>query len=270
MTHFIIVKSDGRTEPFSLEKYKRSLQRANISQRHIKEVIKKIKPFLKEGMTTQQLYKKTFALLKGLERVCASRYSLKEALRLLGPSGFPFEILVSMLLQIQGYKTKLDQFLDGKCVRHEFDVLAYKDGACTMVECKFHNKVGIKSDVKITLYMKARFDDVAKVTKKVGVCLIATNTQFTSQAIEYGECVGIQLLAWAYPKNNGIEKLIERNSLYPITVLTHLKNNVRKTLLNAGVIFCKDLLMRKSLLEKEGLSEKNIDDIIGECDALCP
>jgi len=270
MSTFYIIKSDGRTEPFSLEKYKRSLQRASVSQRHIKEVIKKIKPFLKKGMTTQQLYKKTFSLLRGLERACASRYSLKEALRLLGPSGFPFEILISTLLQLQGYKTKRDEFLNGKCIRHEFDVLAYKNGRCTMVECKFHNKVGTKSDVKTVLYMKARFDDVAAVTKKLGDCLIATNTQFTSQAIKYGDCVGIKLLAWAYPKNNGIEKLIERSSLYPITVLTHLKKSDRQKLLDAEVIFCTDLLANKLMLKNKGLTEKNINDILKECDTLCP
>lgn len=265
-----VTKSDGRQEPFSMAKFERSLKRAGVPKEHIRQVFGKIMPQIKPGISTQELYKETYQTLATLEQTCASRYSLKQALRMLGPSGFPFELLVGQLLEYQGYTTVRDQYIDGKCVSHEIDIVATKGDETMMVECKFHGRIGIKSDVKVTLYMKARFDDIAaKESNKITQCMIATNTQFTSEAISYAECVGLTLLAWGYPHNKGLESLIEENKLYPITVLSNIKKHDLAALIAAGIIFCKDLIENRQLLESKGLRPPVISDIIRQCKDLC-
>lgn len=62
------------------------------------------------------------------EQALAIRYDLKRALMELGPSGYPFEKLISDLLRKFGYRTKTNLTLQGKCVSHEIDVIAEKDG----------------------------------------------------------------------------------------------------------------------------------------------
>lgn len=266
----LIKKASGETEQFSLEKYRRSLQRAGASAKEIERITQTIVPQLYQGITTKELYAKTFAELKERTPTCASRYSLKQALRLMGPSGFPFEQLVARVMEHQGYTVKTDLNMQGKCVTHEIDaLLTHKDKSQILVECKFHNRYGLKSDVQTSLYVKARFDDVNAVQKKpLAGCMLVTNTKFTPDAIQYGECAGLTLLAWGYPHKKGLETAIEQYALYPITVLTQLKPYERSTLFKAQIVLCKDLIAKHNTASL-GIPKKRLAVIAQECAQLC-
>ncbi|MCH5685183.1 restriction endonuclease [Niabella sp. W65] len=80
----------------------------------------------------------------------------------LGPTGFPFEKLTAAILESMGYSTRTGVIVPGHCVKHEIDVIATKEEHHIMVECKFHNRQGFVSDVKIPLYIQSRFLDVEK------------------------------------------------------------------------------------------------------------
>ena len=77
----------------------------------------------------------------------------------LARDGFPFEKFVARLFNVWGYDTITDQTVMGSCVDHEVDVVAWKGNDLAMVEAKFHNEFGLKSDSKVVLYVKARYDD---------------------------------------------------------------------------------------------------------------
>ena len=115
---------------------------------------------MKDGMHTSEIYGHAFALLRKHSMPMAIKYSLRRALSELGPDGFPFEKYVAKIFEAWGYETLTDQTVLGVCVTHEIDVVAWNKEKLMMVEAKFHNELGIKSDVKIALYMKARFDDL--------------------------------------------------------------------------------------------------------------
>jgi hypothetical protein len=266
-----IIKSSGSTEPFSLEKYHRSLRRTGVPEEKIQEILVQLQPIIHDRMTTHELYSKTYQLLRNKQAALASRYSLKNALRLLGPSGFPFEQLIAKLLHVEGYAVKRNVIMQGRCVSHEIDVVAEQNHTVMIVECKFHNRVGLKSDVRIPLYTKARYDDIVatKPATPVTHCMLATNTQFTSDAIEYGTCVALRMLAWGFPLNEGLEILIERFGLYPITVLTNLRARDRAILLHEGILLCTDLIEQKHQLASMGLSKNTVDRLIEETRALC-
>lgn len=267
--NFFIIKGSGEQEQFSPEKYRRSLKRAGLPDKEIDAIWKIIAPELHAKMSTRELYKRTYQLLEHKERSKASLYSLKEALRLLGPTGFPFEKLVAKILEHEGYTVKVGVILQGKCVKHETDILADKNGEHTLVECKFHHLAGVKTDVNTAMAVKARFDDIYAVHQRpISNCMLVTNTQFSHDAIQYGECSQIRMIAWNYPLDRGIAYFIEKYALYPITVLTHLRQDDAKQLLTTGIILCKELVEHPDKLLELGTPPHIVDQLIHEAQTL--
>ena len=155
-----VTKYSGEKAPFDMEKLRQSLQRSGAKEKVIDAVVEQVLPILYEGISTKEIYKKAFALLRKKERPAAARYNLKKALLQLGPTGFPFELYVAELLKAKGYETRTGQIVQGNCVQHEVDVIAQKAEKHFMVECKFHSDQGRRCDVKIPLYIQSRFKDV--------------------------------------------------------------------------------------------------------------
>lgn len=247
-TTITIKKNNGEIEVFSFDKLNTSLKKSGAKDAEIDEIFEKLKYKLYDGMTTQKIYKMAFKLLKKVNHFYASKYSLKKAVFDLGPTGHPFEKLVSALLRQKGFETEVSVILNGECVTHEIDVLAEKDGISYAIECKFHSHTKTVSNVKVPLYINSRFLDIQKVwnqsekTTKLEQGWLVTNTRFTEDAINYAKCVGLQLMSWDYPKGNGISNNIDRFGLYPITALTVLKQYEKKQLIEKDIILITELL----------------------------
>ncbi len=274
--HIYIKKNNGEMELFSFEKLKRSLQSTGASKEVIDTIILGIYPIIHDGMSSNEIYKKAFTLLKKQNKVCASRYSLKRALFDLGPTGYPFERLVGALLKEKGYKTNVSVLLKGECVSHEIDVLAEKDGIVYAIECKFHSDAKASSNVKTPLYINSRFLDIQKQwnTNSNNVThlkqgWLVTNTRFTEDAINYAKCVGLTLLSWNYPINNGLKENIDSHALYPLTTLTTLTKKEQHELINKDVILVKELISASSKMKKIGLSDNRIKLVLDEVQKLC-
>ena len=270
-----IKKKSGEIEPFSIDKLKNSLKNSGASTEEIEKVIINITPELYDGISTNLIYKKAFRLLKKHNRIYASKYSLKRAIFDLGPTGYPFEKLVSALLKQKGYKTKIGEILKGACITHEIDVLAEKDGNIYAIECKFHKDSSAVSNVKIPLYINSRFIDVQKTwnnsekTTHLKQGWLVTNTRFSKDAIDYAKCVDLTLLSWDYPKNNGIKKNIDTYGLYPITTLTSLTKKEKTHLIEKEVILVKELSKNPGSLDQLSLSEKQKASVLVEIQMLC-
>jgi hypothetical protein len=71
---------------------------------------------------------------------------------------------------------------------------------------------------------------------------LVTNFLFSSEAIQYGRYKGLKLIGWAYPINQGLERLIEEKKLYPITILRGIETYTRRRLTVAGLLMCQNLL----------------------------
>ena len=167
----------------------------------MKKISDHIESELVDGMTTADIYRHAFDLLATGFRSAAHKYSLRRAITDLGPAGYPFEKFVADLFRARGFEAVTDQIVRGKCVEHEVDVVAWKDKELVMVEAKFHNEPGIKSDLKVALYVKARTDDLSLSefdfggkTRKLTQGILVTNTKFTQKAIEYAACEGLRLV----------------------------------------------------------------------------
>lgn len=272
----LIRKASGEMEEFSSDKLRRSLEKAKASSATIDKIVGHILEELKNGDKTSDIYKHAFSLLSENERPAADRYHLKHALMELGPSGHPFERFVGELLKAQGFSVEVGTTVEGICVSHEIDVTAQKDNRHIMVECKFHNQPGVKSDVKVALYVQARFEDVAKKWQqepshgqKFHEAWLVTNTKLTTDAIRYASCVGMTAIGWHYPENNSLEHLIEQYNLHPLTCLTTLNDAQKQQLLDQGLILCKDIVDHQTALQQIGLNESGVNQVIQETKELC-
>ena len=102
-----VKKSTEEIEPFSIQKLKQSLQSCGATKNEVNTIINQMQPSIYDGISSNEIYKKAFSILKRINKISASRYSLKRALFDLGPTGYPFERLVGALLKEKGYKTKV-------------------------------------------------------------------------------------------------------------------------------------------------------------------
>ena len=267
-----VKKYSGKKVKFSIAKLSLSLIRAGADKAMVDTIVKKVSEELYHGISTKEIYNRAFMLLKGKNRYLASKYKLKRAIYELGPTGFPFERFVSRVLKYSGYITETNIILSGKCVTHEIDVIAKKENVTTPIECKYHNEQGLKCNIKIPLYINSRYLDVKanyKGNNKLGTGWVVTNTKFTKDAIQYGNCSGLYLLSWNYPVGNGLKDRIDRLGLYPITVSTLLTKREKQFLINRDIILCRDLKGDTFFLGQLGVSDIRKKKILLEINKLC-
>ncbi len=269
-----IIKSTGEREAFDPTKLEASLIRAKASEAARSEIIGHVMKELKEGMSTSQIYKHAFFLLSKTESHAAVRYSLRRAVMDLGPSGFPFEKFIAEIFREKGFEVMTGQLVKGTCVEHEIDVVAYNENKLIFVEAKFHNGLGLKSDVKIALYVKARFDDLYGKKynfggeRELSEGWLVTNTKFSKTAIEYGTCAGLRMIGWNYPSVDNLQDLIEDAGLHPLTSLTTLSITDKAALLRQGIVLAKTLIADTSYLEAIGLSTGRMQNVLNEIKIL--
>ena len=275
MLDFYIKKANGEKEIFYYRKLEDSLRKIGADEEVIKEIVLEINKNIHDGITTDEIYKKAFSILKRKQKTVAIRYSLKKAVAMLGPTGFPFEKYVAEIFKDQGYETLNGIIVKGKCAEHEIDVVAWKEDKLIFVEAKFHTDFGAKSDLKVALYVKARYDDILGLSFNFGgkdrilnEGWIITNTKFSTAAIQYGECQRLNMVGWNYPLGNNLHNMIERAELIPLTALTSLTTGEKNKFIEQGIVLSKSLLDEK-LLKSFMFDDLKISKIREEVFLLC-
>lgn len=266
---FTVIKANGQKEPFSEEKVLHSMQRAGVPRELQPEALNHIKQTLKDNISTVEIYRHiTEYLGRSPFPFVKAKYSLKQAIMLMGPTGYPFEDYISLILSEMGYQTEVRQILMGKCVGHEIDVIAEKDGKRAIVEAKFHNNPGVRSDVHVALYTKSRFEDL-KVKHTLDESWIVTNTKTTTDAIAYAECMGMRTISWSYPEVDNLRDLIEKFKLYPITSLTTLTPGQKKVMIDNHIVTCKQVQTDQKLLDRLYLTAQDKKKVLEEVKYMC-
>ncbi len=270
-----ILKANGEREIFDEEKLRYSLFHAGATEEAVEQVMSHILPELHDDMTTNDIYRHAFSILQKISKPIARSYSLRRAVMDLGPSGFPFEDFIARVLEAKGYKCQTRQTVLGECVAHEVDVVAYNEKELIMIEAKFHNGLGTKSDLKVVLYIKARFDDLrgnvfdyGGSNRHVTDCWLVTNTKFSSTAIHYGLCNNLTMIGWNYPENAGLQEMIENEALHPVTCLVSLSTADKKTLLEKRIVLCSDVKKHPKLLNEFLGKNFNIEPVMNEINEL--
>ncbi|MBK8967046.1 MAG: ATPase [Lewinellaceae bacterium] len=276
MNNIQITKASGESADFEPAKLEQSLRRAGAGQHQAETITRAIEAQLREGMTTGEIYRMAKRMLRKEARHTAARYSLKRALLDFGPSGFPFEQYIAQLLKADGYSVEHGLLRQGHCILHEIDVLAQMDSHVVVGECKFHNRQNLVCDVKVPLYIHSRFRDL-----KAGFLSaptwnghnieswIFTNTRFTDDASQYGQCAGMHLVSWNWPPNGSLRDWVDRSGLHPVTCLTTLTRREKDLLLEKKVVLVRELLANRQLLKTMRVATGRIPRIIEEAELVC-
>jgi hypothetical protein len=270
----LVRKSSGELEKFDTEKLRQSLINSGASVEIADRVLTHILEEIRNNVPTSQIHSHATFLLHKFQKPSAVRYSLKKAIMDLGPTGFPFEDYVAEILKSRGFNTHTRQILTGHCVTHEVDVVAHNDKKLILAEVKFHNEPGVRSDVKVALYVKARFDDLRGIPFDYGLKRpfdegwLITNTKFTSTALDYGMCNQINMISWNFPKHGNLRELIEDGNLHPVTCLRTLSLASARELIAQGIVLCKQLKDNPYPLNTIGLNQTDISLILEEINSL--
>ncbi|MET6996762.1 ATP cone domain-containing protein [Chitinophaga defluvii] len=271
-----VTKSTGAVVPFSAEKVRKSLKKAGATSAITEEIIQELYKQIYPDMPTKKIYNIAFQLLKNTAHPAAARYKLKQAIFELGPSGFPFEQFIAALFQHANFTVATNQLINGHCVKHEVDVTAFKSNRLHMIECKYHQQAGTHCDVKVPLYIDARFKDIRKKWEASGdkktegyQPWLVTNTRFTTDALQYGQCTGLHLLSWDFPFGKGLKDIIDNAGLYPITCLTTLSRNEKYRLLEKGIVLCQTLAEQPEKLKIADVPLQRRAIAIQEVENLC-
>jgi len=271
----VIVKADGSKETFDPSRLVFSLRRAGAGEHAARRITETITNTIVPGVTSREIYSRAFALLRREARPVAARYALRRALLELGPTGHPFEDFISHLHRAEGWQVETRKTIRGKCVSHEVDFYASypKENTFLAAELKYHNDPGYKTDLKVARYVKSRFDDIFSCDPSIRACpidrgLLVTNTKFTSEAIAYATCAGVELLGWDYPANESLFVRMSRALVYPITTLTGLSRTEKRLLVGRGVIAVDEIARDRRLLDPLRLSSERIGELFAEIEGL--
>ena len=268
-----IIKSSGEKVEFDAQKVKASMMRSGADQKTADAVLGDLKKQLHSGMTTKQVYRIVFDELKKRKSCIACRYDLRNALLRLGPAGYKFEKYVASILNAYGYDAHVpDDEIEGSCVMHEVDVVAEKDNRNIFIEAKFRNRFNDVVNLKDTMATWARFLDLVDGSA-VGKCQhfdeawIVTNARFSDRARQFGICKGIHMIGWNIPQERTFAQMVDRNAVYPVTVLDDLTQAELDKLSNQGIMLCKELteIDSNELQAKLDVSEPRVLELIKMC-----
>lgn len=269
----LLVKADGTKELYEPHKLRASLIKSGAGSHSADKVLTDVSNFIeeqiKEGRKSEigvsELYRVAFECLKKYAGDAALRYSLKRSLFELGPTGFPFEKYIAEIFKTQGFETLTGQMVMGSCVPHEVDLVAWNADKLIMGEVKYHNDPASKTDLKVALYVSARYSDIKQnvfeyggVIRKPSEWYLITNTKFTDTAITYATCNGVTLLSWTFPEDGNLHDLIEDTKSHPVTCLSALDTNQKKMLIDKNVILCRQLFQNTDLMKELKFSKETI------------
>lgn len=285
-----VTKAHGQKEPFSFEKVYQSALSAGASVPVAQDIAEIIQSKVRPGMSTWEIFKRIKDLLTSRSPQTAIRFSLKEGIRKLGPSGYPFEKYIQAIFAKNSFVTEASQEIPGGCTHYEIDFLAYLQSkpaagfpfnyrnSLFVGECKYHCQPGTRVDLDVALAHYALFLDIqkgplAKRPKLKSLTfrpILVTNTKFTDQAVEYGTCAGLDLWGWRYPPGQGLERLIDKQKLYPITILPSAKKELAELLINHQIVLLEDLLRAdpQKMARELGLSPYQVSKLMEEAKLL--
>lgn len=261
-TQILVKKRDGTEEPFSEEKVLRSMRRVDLSEELQPQVLSHIQQKLHPGITTEEIFSHILEYLKEKDKSSSVKFNLKRAIFDLGPTGFPFEKYMERIFKEMGYKTQIDLIMQGECVTHEIDVLLEDGYGKAIVESKFHNQLGTKTEVQVALYVYARFLDVSKNNPDITGVWIVTNTKLSVDAMKFAQCKRVRVIAWNFPAQGNLQDFVENPKMYPITILDGLTTQEKQALLENDIVLCSDFaqvsdgeLATKYMINKHHIEE---------------
>jgi len=253
-----VLKSDGRKERFDKEKIVRTCLRAHASEKMAREIADYIEKNTKEGMTTHAVYRMVIDELDRRKSKSSIFLTLRDAVADIGPE--QFELYAKKILESNGYKVRWNQIIQGKVIEHQVDLVAEIGGKKFLVECKRHFNPHRFCGLEVCLQVQARLEDIidgfhaGRNSDNFSGAWIFTNSKFSEHAKKYAHGKNFRMTGWRYEGDIALDSLIEKNKMYPVTILkTDIV--VKRKLLNANILTIQDALENEKRLLKKGMKD---------------
>jgi len=223
-----IEDAHGGEREYDPAKLVKTIMRVGFDRPVAEQIEEQVRDRIWEGITTTKIYSMVYEEMKKRKEGLALRYRLRESIANLNPNYHEFEKFVTKLLREDGMEADWSPrpMPQGGCIEHEIDVVARKHGKTHVVECKHHYHHHRYTGLDVPMRQWARLQDLRKGNElglKHAVDAdngwVIGNTKLSRHAKRYAECTGIRLTGWKYPEDNGLERIVERNKAYPVTML---------------------------------------------------
>lgn len=264
-----VTKADGSRQLFDREKVVKTCLRMGANKQIAYEIAEKVEKRLYDGISTDKILQMIFRLLRKHKPAIRHFLDLRKGLSLMS-SKPEFEKFVQILLAHHGFEVSPNQIIRGKCVGHEVDAIARKDGVTYFVESKHHSNYHTPTGLDESRIARAVLEDVTegfvlgKSDLKIDRAMIVTNTRYSEHARRYGKCRNILQIGWSSPINLGLQNMIEEKELYPLSCLKGLKSENRMQLVNSGIVLMKQLVEEEpsKLARETGIPREILKKII--------
>jgi hypothetical protein len=264
-----VTKADGTRQLFDREKVIRTCLRMGTSRKIADDVAEKVESRLYDGISTSKILQMTFRLLRKYKPAIRHLLDLRKGLSLMD-SKPEFETFVQILLAHSGFEVTPNRLVMGRCVKHEVDAIARKDGVTYFVEAKHHVNYHTLTGLDESRIARAVLEDVTegfelgKSNLKIDRAMIVTNTRYSEHASRYGKCRNILQIGWSSPTDLCLQNMIEEKNLYPLTCLRDLKRETKTKLANSGIVLLKQLFEEKpsTLARRTGVQKETLKQII--------
>jgi len=264
-----VTKADGTMQLFDREKVFITCLRMGASRKTADEIAEKVERRLYDGIPTSKILQMTLRLLRKYKPAVRHLLDLRKGLSLMD-SKPEFENFVQILLAHNGFEVTPNRLITGRCVEHEVDAIAKKDGLTYFVEAKHHINYHTPTGLDESRIARAILEDVTegfelgKSSLRIDRAMIVTNTRYSEHARRYGRCRNILQIGWSSPTNLCLQNMIEEKNLYPLSCLRDLKNETKTKLVNSGIVLMKQLFEEtlQTLARKTGIQKETLKQII--------
>ena len=264
-----VTKANGSRQLFDKNKAIRTCLKMGASRQVALEIAEKVESRLYDGISTQIIHRMIIRFLRKYKPEVSNLFDLRKGISLMSPKP-EFELFIQTLLMHNGFEVRPNQILSGKCVEHEVDAVARKDGVTFFVEVKHHFSYHALTGLDESRIARAVLEDVTeneipeRNDWRIDHAMIVTNTKYSDYAIQYGRCRNILQIGWSSPATLGLQNTIEEKRLYPLSCLRSLPAEIRFNLVESGVVLIGQLLGENlhELAVKTGLRQDVLRDIV--------
>jgi HJR/Mrr/RecB family endonuclease len=264
-----VTKADGSKQLFDKEKVVKTSLRMGANRRIANEVADEVEARVHNGMPTSKVLQLIFRLLRKHTPTIQHFLDLRRGLSLMG-SKPEFERFVQILLAHHGFEVTPNRIIKGRCVGHEVDAIAKKEGVTYFVEAKHHSNYHTPTGLDESRIARAVLEDVSegfelgKNDVQIDRAMIVTNTRYSEHARRYGKCRDILQIGWSSPKTLALQNMIEEKRLYPLSCIKGLNSEVKMRLVNLGIVLMKQLVDEEPsrIAMKTGVSLEKIQRMI--------
>jgi len=268
-------KVDGRLELYDQSKVIRTALRMGLDRKAAEELADEISDKIYDGIPTKEIFSLIQEIASKIKPELKYVKDLREAISAMRPKP-DFEEYVRVVLRSAGYVVEPGRVLEGRCVDHEIDGVAFKDEEVLVVEAKHHVNPHSYTGLDVILQLWAALEDLREgyrlgfhsypFTSAMLVC----NTKISLHAERYARCKGIKYMAWNYPRAFALRDIISTHKIYPVTMLKALSKLQVAKLGDKGIVTLSQLkeLRKDELANLIGVSEEYSEHLISLAEAM--